>query len=179
MPSGKTHDRITLWLLPAVLAAAFYLTLDTPLTVIVCIGFLLGGFMMGPDLDIHSVQYKRWGPLKWIWYPYQVALKHRSHWSHGPVIGTAVRVLYFAVWVALFGIVTVEIMNQLWDAQLTWRELRETVQGSFAAYIWEWVALVIGLELGALSHYVSDWTGSGIKRRFGKRRKQSRKRKRR
>ncbi|MEO1589760.1 MAG: metal-binding protein [Cyanobacteria bacterium J06632_22] len=179
MPSGKTHDRITLWALPAVLAAAFYLTLDVPLTVIICIGFLIGGFMMGPDLDIHSVQYNRWGPIKWIWYPYQVTLKHRSHWSHGPVIGTVLRVLYFAVWVGLFGLVIVEVLNRLWNAQLTWQELKDATHIAFSTYLWEWLALLIGLELGALSHYVSDWTGSGIKRRFKKKSKRRRSGKRR
>jgi uncharacterized metal-binding protein len=177
MPSGRTHDRITLWTLPAVLTAAFYVTLSIPLTVITCIGFLLGGFMMGPDLDIHSVQYRRWGPLRWIWYPYQAALKHRSRLSHGPIVGTIIRVLYFSVWVLLFGLVIVELLNTLWDAQLTWNDLRNTVRFSLTAYLWEWVAMVMGLELGALSHYVSDWLGSSLKRTLGRsRRKRKRKR---
>ena len=64
--------------------------------------------MLGPDLDIHSIQYRRWGPLRWIWLPYQKALKHRSQLSHGPIIGTAVRVMYLSVWIALFAIITVE-----------------------------------------------------------------------
>ncbi len=27
--------------------------------------------MFGPDLDIYSVQFQRWGFLRWIWLPYQ------------------------------------------------------------------------------------------------------------
>ncbi|MEO0457008.1 MAG: metal-binding protein [Cyanobacteria bacterium P01_A01_bin.114] len=162
MPSGKTHDRITLWGLPLVLTAAFYLTLDISLTVIACIGFLIGGFMMGPDLDIRSVQYRRWGPLRWIWLPYQRVIKHRSRWSHGPIIGTLIRVLYFGFWVGLFSLVLIDLLNALWDAQLTWDDLRNTMQ---ASTLREWVSLMIGLELGALSHYGSDYLGSRGKRR--------------
>ncbi|MEM8808902.1 MAG: metal-binding protein [Cyanobacteria bacterium P01_G01_bin.38] len=169
MPSGRTHDRITLWGIPLILTAAFYITLDIPLTVIVCIGFLIGGFMMGPDLDIHSVQYRRWGPLRWIWLPYQRALKHRSRLSHGPIIGTVIRVLYFGCWVGLFGLIGVKLLNSLWDAQLTWYDLRNTVRFSTMTFFKEWMTLIIGLELGALSHYVSDHLGSKVgKRRRGK-----------
>jgi uncharacterized metal-binding protein len=135
---------------------------------------LLGGFMMGPDLDIHSVQYRRWGPFKWIWRPYQVFLKHRSTLSHGPIIGTLLRVFYFSAWLILCGIVIVEILNSLWNAQLTWNDLRDTVALSLSSYVWEWSALVIGLEVGALSHYVSDWLSTGLKRRFRRKRKRRR-----
>lgn len=178
MPSGRTHDRITLWLLPGVVTVAFYATLNISLTVITCIGFLLGGFMMGPDLDIHSVQYKRWGPLRWIWYPYQASLKHRSRWSHGPLIGTIIRVVYFALWLGILGLVIVEVMNALWDAQLTWNDLRDTVHFSIKTYLWEWVALVIGLELGALSHYASDWIGSNVKKMMSNKRKRKKQKRR-
>ncbi|NEP18699.1 MAG: metal-binding protein [Leptolyngbya sp. SIO4C1] len=174
MPSGKTHDRITLWGLPLVLTAAFYLTLDITLTVIVCISFLVGGFMMGPDLDIHSVQYRRWGPLRWIWLPYQKTIKHRSQLSHGPVIGTVLRVLYLGLWIALFGLVAIELLTLLGAVQLTWADLRSTVQVSAMTYFSEWMAPIVGLELGALSHYVSDHIGSQLKKQ---RRKRQRRRK--
>jgi len=129
--------------------------------------------MLGPDLDIHSIQYRRWGPLRWIWLPYQKALKHRSQLSHGPIIGTAVRVMYLSVWIALFAIITVELLNLVWDAQLTWQSLRTPFKHLFHQYLAQWLAILFGLELGALSHSASDMVGSYWVRR--KRSKNTRK----
>lgn len=171
MPSGKSHDRITLWLLPVVLAAAFMVTLEVPLTVIVSIAFLIGGFMMGPDLDIQSVQYRRWGPVRWIWYPYQRLIKHRSTWSHGPVVGTLVRVVYLGAWIALFVAAGVLALNYFWQAQLSWHMIGSALGRFFAQYIEEWLALLAGLEFGALSHYTSDWLTSAFKKKRRQRRR--------
>lgn len=174
MPSGRTHDRITLWCLPFVIGLSFGVTRSLPLTGIICLAFLVGGFMLGPDLDIHSIQYKRWGPVRWIWLPYQIGLKHRSRLSHGPIIGTALRVIYLAVWIALFTLLTVELLNAVWDAQLTWGSLGNTVRYLFRQYWAEWIAILVGLELGAISHFTSDAIGSYFVRK--KRRKKKGKR---
>ena len=165
MPSGHTHDRITLWCLPIVVGIAIWLTHSLPLTVIICLSYLVGGFMLGPDLDIYSIQYRRWGPLRWIWLPYQKALKHRSRLSHGPIIGTALRVVYLAVWMALFTLVIVEVLNVVWNAQLTWQSLSITFRYLLKHYFTEWLAILIGLEVGAISHSASDAVGSHLGRK--------------
>ena len=133
--------------------------------------------MLGPDLDILSIQYKRWGPIRWIWLPYQIAIKHRSTLSHGPIIGTALRVVYLSVWIALFALVTVEVLNLVWDAQLTWEKLQTPFRYLLRRYFIEWVAVIIGLELGAISHSASDFMGSNIGRK--RRKKKSLRRRRR
>src|SRR3954452_16487840 len=97
MPSGKTHDRITLMLAVPTAVVAYLVTRDPVSTVVATLGMLLGGFMFGPDLDIDSKQYRRWGPVRWVWLPYRAALRHRSRLSHGILLGTAVRVLYFLI----------------------------------------------------------------------------------
>jgi uncharacterized metal-binding protein len=165
MASGRTHDRITLWTLPLVLLAAFRLTLDGWLTATVCLGFLLGGWVLGPDLDIHSVQYKRWGWFRWIWLLYRGSLRHRSLWSHGPLIGTMVRVLYTSIWLALLGIITVDVLNSLGRTTLSWGDLVAGLSWNLRTYWPFWLALLIGLEVGALSHYMADWLTSAWKRR--------------
>lgn len=165
MPSGRTHDRITLWCLPPVVGLTFGLTNSPSLTVMTALSFLVGGFMLGPDLDIHSIQYKRWGPLRWLWLPYQKALKHRSRLSHGPVVGTALRVAYLALWMALFTPLTALVLNTLWDARLTWQNLAAILLYLLDHYATEWVAILIGLELGAISHSASDAVGSYLGRR--------------
>ncbi len=114
MPSGRTHDRITLWSLPAVAGLSFSLTRNGNLTLLIATGFLFGGLMFGPDLDIHSRQYQRWGWLRWIWQPYQHNLRHRSFLSHGPIIGTALRVFYLASWIAALWIFAAATGKLFW-----------------------------------------------------------------
>jgi uncharacterized metal-binding protein len=168
MSSGRTHDRITLWALPLVVLLAFRVTLSGWLTGVVCLGFLIGGWMFGPDLDIHSVQYKRWGWLRWIWLPYRGSIRHRSRWSHGPLIGTAVRILYLSFWLGLGGIVVVDLLNSAQRTALTWGELVDGLGWALVTYWPWWLALVVGLELGALSHYTADWVSSAVKQKRGK-----------
>jgi uncharacterized metal-binding protein len=165
MSSGRTHDRITLWTLPLVVLLAFWVTLDGWLTVLVCLGFLLGGWVFGPDLDIHSVQYKRWGWLRWIWLPYRGSMRHRSRWSHGPVIGTVVRVVYASLWLALVGLVVVDVLNGMGYTALTWEDLVGGLGAHLRTHWPRWLALLAGLELGSLSHYSADWISSAWKRR--------------
>jgi uncharacterized metal-binding protein len=164
MASGRTHDRITLWTLPLVVLLAFRVTLDGWLTAIICLGFLLGGWMLGPDLDIHSVQYKRWGWLRWIWLPYRGSMRHRSRWSHGPIIGTVIRVAYASLWLGLVGLVVVDVLNSLGRTALTWEALVGGMGDHLRRHWPRWLALVVGLELGALSHYTADWLSSAWKR---------------
>lgn len=164
MSSGRTHDRITLWTLPLVVVLAFRITLDGGLTGVVCLGFLLGGWMFGPDLDIHSVQYKRWGWLRWIWLPYRGSMRHRSRWSHGPIIGTVVRVLYLAVWLGLASLIVVDILNRSGRTALSWEDLGFGLRWVLQTHWPFWVAFLVGLELGALSHYTADWLSSAWKR---------------
>lgn len=164
MSSGRTHDRITLWTLPLVVLLAFRVTLDGWLTGLVCLGFLLGGWVFGPDLDIHSVQYKRWGWLRWIWLPYRNSMRHRSWWSHGPVIGTAVRVVYVLVWLALVALLGIGLLNGVGRVALTWDAVFQGVGWHLRDHWPRWLALLVGLELGALSHYTADWLSSAWKR---------------
>ncbi|MBD2429877.1 MULTISPECIES: metal-binding protein [Fischerella] len=163
MPSGQTHDRITLWALPFVAGATFVQTKSGNLTLSVASGFMFGGLMFGPDLDIYSRQYQRWGLLRWIWIPYQKSLRHRSFLSHGPIIGTTLRVIYLSGVVGILiilGTVVAQILgNGNWSKQI----LSETL-GRSLNHLPELLALFLGLELGAMSHSLSDWSNSAYKR---------------
>ena len=176
MPSGRTHDRITLWCLPFIAGFTFWFTEEAVWTLIITLSFLVGGFMLGPDLDIHSIQYKRWGPIRWIWLPYQRALKHRSRLSHGPIIGTAIRVVYLSVWVVIFTFFLVEILNSVWNADLTMGSLNAPFRYVAKNYLAEWVSVLVGLELGAISHSVSDSVGSHLVKKKNRRKKNNRRR---
>src|SRR5919199_2548329 len=101
MPSGRTHDLITLILAAPTAAVPYYVTGDWTVTAITTAAMVFGGLMFGPDLDIQSRQYTRWGPLRFLWWPYKVALPHRSRLSHSILLGTWVRVIYFLIVVSL------------------------------------------------------------------------------
>ncbi|WP_088890831.1 metal-binding protein [Leptolyngbya ohadii] len=163
MPSGRTHDRITLWTLPLVASVTLALTRQSPFTLSLCAGFLFGGLMLGPDLDIHSVHYKRWGWLRWIWLPYRGSLKHRSPFSHAPITGTVLRVVYLLAWLALFGLGLIAIVNELWQMGWTWGQIGQVMQQGIVGYRWELLGFAIGLEVGAFSHYTADWSLSTYK----------------
>lgn len=161
MPSGRTHDRITLWGLPFVTGVTFGLTHSSNLTLLVSGAFLFSGLMFGPDLDIHSVQYKRWGFLRWLWIPYQKTLRHRSLLSHGLIIGTTLRLLYLAIWLGIVGIFASGIVALVWNVRWNWQVLALAKRST--QYSTEWIALYLGLELGSMSHSVSDWGSSTYK----------------
>ncbi len=163
MPSGQTHDRITLWALPFVAGVTFLQTWSGNLTLLVAGGFMFGGLMFGPDLDIYSRHYQRWGFLRFIWLPYQKSLRHRSFLSHGPIIGTMLRVLYLGSVVGILAIFAVVIAEKLCNVTL-WQMLGENLVRSLTHYSAEFLSLLLGLELGAMSHSLSDWGGSAYKR---------------
>lgn len=163
MPSGKTHDRITLWSLPLVAGLTFGHTRSSHLTLLVSGGFLFGGLMFGPDLDTYSRQFQRWGWFRWIWMPYQNGLNHRSCLSHGPLIGTAVRLIYLIAWIGFLAIpslILIQLVAQNWTLAAAFQEMWR----SLSAHYLEAIALFIGLELGATSHTLSDLLVSSYKK---------------
>ncbi len=101
MPSGKTHDAITVLLAVPTFVAAWGVTGSLLLAGVTTGAMLFGGLMFGPDLDIQSRQYTRWGVFRFLWWPYKVMFRHRSRWSHGILFGTLIRVVYFALVLAL------------------------------------------------------------------------------
>jgi uncharacterized metal-binding protein len=166
MPSGRTHDQITLGVLPFVAVSTLFLSRSASITLSLSGAFLFSGLMFGPDLDIYSVQYQRWGWLKVIWLPYRRMFRHRSCLSHGLFIGTLLRLVYLGVWLGM-GIVviilTAWILDQGWGISLDWQAQLQPLQQQVSRYQQEGLALLLGLELGAMSHTLSDGLGSVLK----------------
>jgi len=116
MPSGWIHGQITtaaagvtyLWAVksgePPDLAAA------------AAVGCALG-VLLTPDLDISGTRSdylvkEQIGVIpgiiwRLLWYPYSTLIPHRSLLSHGPIIGTAIRLIY--IWIPLSFIPWLEI----------------------------------------------------------------------
>ncbi len=166
MPSGRTHDRVTyLLILPSFLLAQWYWN-DVSLSLVATAAAAFAGLMFGPDLDIHSTQYARWGPARFIWAPYRFAVTHRSRLSHGLLFGTLFRVVYFVV--VIIAISTVVLYAQhdyLYGTQTPWTaefrrvsdDLVSIWQGTSKTYL---RAGFIGLWAGAAAHTVADLIAS-------------------
>ncbi|HEX8353930.1 MAG TPA: metal-binding protein [Pyrinomonadaceae bacterium] len=172
MPSGKTHDMVTLVLAPPTFAAAWGLTGSLLLSAVATGAMLFGGLMFGPDLDIQSRQYTRWGPLRFLWFPYKVAFRHRSRWSHGIVFGTLIRVVYFAAVVTLLAWACVYARAVLLAGGTPpgWREVAQAWQLAEATAAVYGVgprvlfAALAGLWWGAASHTLTDVAWSVVRK---------------
>lgn len=160
MPSGRTHDQITLGMLPGVAVVALVLSQSASLTLSLSGAFLFSGLMFGPDLDIYSVQYKRWGWLRGIWLPYQKLLHHRSWLSHGPLIGTVLRLVYLGIWLGIGAVLIGVLLTQAGDIVIDSQSLLQQAELQSRRYLPEGLAGLLGLELGAMSHAFSDGLGS-------------------
>jgi uncharacterized metal-binding protein len=164
MAAGLTHDRITKICLPLVAISGWVLTRRVELTIGLAASFLFSGLMFGPDLDIHSVQTQRWGWFQWLWQPYRKLVPHRSLLSHGPILGTLGRVLYLGLWVAL--VLSVGHFGRQWLGFSPRQEQQFLVMSrqwaiDHGPLLW---TMLLGLELGAMSHYVADLISSASKK---------------
>jgi uncharacterized metal-binding protein len=170
MPSGRTHDLITFALAPAVFVGAQLYWGRLAVALVATAATIFAGLMFGPDLDLNSKQYKRWGPLRFIWYPYMVAFSHRSRLSHGIMLSTIFRILYFIAVVAVLATAVLYVRQRyLYGVQTTWGaeftrvslDLGEFWHRTDKQYFWAGFA---GLWLGAAAHTVSDLVWSIVKK---------------
>ncbi|MEM7593450.1 MAG: metal-binding protein [Cyanobacteria bacterium P01_A01_bin.83] len=161
MPSGVVHDRITLWLLPWIVGGTYSLTRNAELTLLLSGSYLFSGMMFGPDLDIRSIQFRRWGVIRNIWLPYRQMMRHRSIFSHGLFVGTCVRLIYLGIIIAFIAIFVVAIAQLIFGFPWNWQSfVRGKLNLLITKYPYEAIAIFIGLEIGAMSHSISDWISS-------------------
>jgi len=110
MPSGRVHAKCS-----AVLAIpACFMTLGATgswISGLACGLGCLSGIALTPDLDQEGLSNSEYWLIKWtmglgflwtmLWYPYARLCKHRSLLSHFPVLSTAGRLLYLAIFPAV------------------------------------------------------------------------------
>ncbi|MEO7718948.1 MAG: metal-binding protein [Capsulimonas sp.] len=169
MPSGKVHDKITL-VTAAAAVPVWYLycpSADVTPLILTLGAYIFSGLWLSDDLDTQSVAYKRWGALRFLWWPYKTLVPHRSWVSHGIAVGPLIRVAYFLfmlwatirciLWLLVRKGIPVDrnaIMTDVWSHTLTW---------TFAHPTWTlWI--VVGLILGGVAHSVADIVVSFVKR---------------
>lgn len=170
MPSGKTHDAITIILAAPTFVAAWGVTGNLALALLVTGAMLFGGLMFGPDLDIQSRQYARWGVFRFLWLPYRMLFRHRSRWSHGIIFGTLIRILYFTIVLALLvlsgvylrAMFTNGLMPSLEEIAQAWSAIEAGARQNVGEHaVW---AVLAGLWWGAASHTLTDVTWSVLRK---------------
>ena len=163
---------VTLVLAPPTFAAAWGLTGSVWLSAAATVAMLFGGLMFGPDLDIQSRQYTRWGPLRLLWWPYKVVFRHRSRWSHGIIFGTLIRVVYFAGVVTLvaWGCVFAHAFLVNGGGAPGWREVAqvwraaESAAAGYGLSARAVLAVLGGLWWGAATHTLTDVAWSVLRK---------------
>ena len=173
MASYKTHDRVTLYSACALGPACYwaihtyeptvggYAFASTPLsTTLLVVGvYLVSGLLLSNDLDTDSRIYRRWGPLRVLWYPYQRLVAHRSVLSHGILIGPVLRMVYLYVLVELVLLVVSRVAilagHSLPIVDTGFR-LSANLLPYLLAYPQMSVPLLAGLSLGGVSHSLID-----------------------
>ncbi len=170
MPSGKTHDTITIILAAPTFLVAWGLTSNLALAGLATAAMLFGGLMFGPDLDIQSRQYTRWGIFRFLWLPYKMMFRHRSRWSHGIIFGTLIRVVYFAAVLGLIVVSAVYLRALLMGGAVpsidelarAWGAIEGNVRANVGRHaVW---ALLGGLWWGAASHTLTDVAWSMLRK---------------
>lgn len=169
MPSGRTHDTFSYALvIPSFIAFRWYWG-SVAIALTATTAMLFAGLMFGPDLDIRSSQYKRWGPVRFVWAPYRLAISHRSRLSHGLLLSTLFRVAYFLTLVLLVSTCLFYIRHHyLFGVETTWTGEFQRVSDDFMA-LWNqadkqyFKAAFAGLWSGAAVHTIIDVTQSIVR----------------
>lgn len=160
MASGKTHDWVTLALLPSVWMIAHWgLNLSFQTSLLIAGGTWIGGFYLSPDLDTPSRPFYRWGLLRWIWIPYQWAARHRSPLSHGLLWASWLRLFYLTGMLALVYVGLYRLLA-FFGVRSSLLPLL-SAQRFLSAHQPDFLLLGVGLWIGALIHIVLDtWTSA-------------------
>ncbi|HZT40837.1 MAG TPA: metal-binding protein [Chthonomonadaceae bacterium] len=171
MPGAHTHDMITL--VTAGAAGGAYLTVaphpNPSVVVLFTASYLFAGYACAGDLDTNSKEYRRWGALRFLWWPYRKMVPHRSWVSHGMILGGLIRVAYLATvcTLLLWGVLTLLVrlgvhLNPDAVTGAEWQSLCD-----FARLHPQWtLALLAGFILAGTTHTMADLFFSGLKRRF-------------
>jgi uncharacterized metal-binding protein len=161
MPSGKTHDQITFLLTIPTFLAAYFFTNKVEEAILATLAMVFGGLMFGPDLDINSKQYYRWGIMRFLWWPYQKIFNHRSMFTHGIFVGTLVRIMYFFLMIVLVTFLSVCLAEIINGRELNPQFLLNNITNEFIVLVKYiptnyLIAVLIGVWLGAASHTLAD-----------------------
>jgi uncharacterized metal-binding protein len=171
MPNARTHDILTLITAAGANVAYFRMAQppQTTLAILFTGTYLFAGYACAGDLDLDSTEYRRWGPLRFLWWPYQKLVPHRSWVSHGLILGGVIRALY------LLALCTLLFWSGWWvyghlvvpvDASALTKQHLQSLADFARARPQESIALLSGFILAGTTHSVADTISTWFKRRF-------------
>ncbi len=149
MASGQDHDKATA-LLSGPFGLIISLVFGIKIGLLSTIAFVIGGFWLSPDLDTKSLALKRWGKLRIIWWPYRKLIPHRSIFSHGPIVGTMIRLGYLLLIILLIG--KLLLPSYFSEEFLSSQPIQELIM-QYPEII---VAIFLGLEANVWLHLIQD-----------------------
>ncbi|EKE02286.1 MAG: hypothetical protein ACD_20C00402G0016 [uncultured bacterium] len=161
MPSGKMHDNITfLSIIPVFLTGSYVLKLGPEQVYALTFAAVFSQLMFGPDLDVQSKQYKRWGIFRWIWIPYMKLFAHRSRFTHGLVFGPIFRFVYLLFALTLLFLLTLSLIDYLFSSNFLFSLSPQIVQAivntDLSGFIPFTFPLFAGIFIGAAIHTITD-----------------------
>ena len=149
MADGRSHDRAT-GLLAIPFGLLWWPALGVGGFAVASTAFLFGGLWLSPDLDVPSRASRRWGPLKLVWWPYRRLLRHRSLFSHSPLLGSGLRLGWLFAWLFLLvralepsGLISVQHLLDV--GRLLWQQQRPLL-----------LAALVGIEASSWLHLIQD-----------------------
>jgi len=155
MPSGRVHEAINTSVLG--LASGTYwiyqneVSVSQPIAVAFVCSFLIGTFLVTPDLDLAERQVRakgRWGWLGLFWVPYGWMFAHRGL-SHTWIVGPLTRILYLA----LMGVVLYWIFTNITGYLGTSFNFQPRLETISQEMVW---ALVLGYFFSQWLHLIAD-----------------------
>lgn len=177
MSDGKTHSNVSIGASAGIIAGSilFYFTYDPISVVCASIGSVIQ-IIISPDLDVDDGYigdyYLRKIGLEWFYdlffHSYRIGFKHRSFWSHFPVISTLLRILYLLFPFVIanlfsdqdngnrplsFKIFTLSIISQILSIPF-W-----IIIGILYYYQVDWIyllSILYGIMIGDILHYLYD-----------------------
>lgn len=167
MPSGRVHNLINIAAYSILAAGVLVGSRQELLTVTPAqamnftLGFVVGTFLLSPDLDLAEGQVdskRHWGLLGILWVPYGMLFSHRGL-SHTWILGPLTRLAYVAVLVTLF----VGVLRYV-APSVTLPTIPQPISLKFV------LPLVLGYYLSQWLHLIADGVrpDHGVKRGFKK-----------
>ena len=172
MSDGKTHSAVTIGATAGLLAGYYSGYFIDPHLFPIVAASCLAGIALSPDTDVdggyigHYYARKIFGkPGEWyyngIMKPYQLSFKHRSFWSHFPLISTLLRLTYMAM-----PFIIIPFSDQ--DTPVSEIFIRCIISSVLLMPVWfilytlhpDWgifVSVYIGLALSDTLHYLFDY----------------------
>ena len=146
LATGRRHDQ-SIWILSLPLGITVGLVLGIKAALITTASCWAGGLWLSPDLDTRSNALRRGGALRFLWWPHRPLIPHRSLWSHGPVLGTSVRLGVLLTWCLIFTMAVPALSPAM---------LLAALQQLTHQHPQELIALLVGLEGSAWIHLILD-----------------------